>query len=66
VKKGMLVYDPFMSVGNTALACINLGVDYLSTDIDAEYTKVADEDIEKRKNKAARCELSVHKDCISL
>ena len=39
----MLVYDPFMGVGNTALSRINLGVDYLSTDIDAEYIKVANE-----------------------
>ena len=45
----MLVFDPFMGVGNTALACINLGVDYLGTEIDAEYIKVANEDIEKRK-----------------
>lgn len=49
VKKGMLVYDPFMGVGNTALACINLGVDYLGTEIYAEYIKVAHADIEKRK-----------------
>jgi site-specific DNA-methyltransferase (adenine-specific) len=49
VKKGMLVYDPFMGVGNTALACINLGVDYLGTEIDAEYIKVTYADIEKRK-----------------
>ena len=49
VKNGMLVYDPFMGVGNTALACVNLGVDYIGTEIDEEYIKVAHADIEKRK-----------------
>jgi site-specific DNA-methyltransferase (adenine-specific) len=49
VKKDMVVYDPFMGIGTTALACIRLGVNYLGTDIDAEYVKVAMEDIEKRK-----------------
>jgi site-specific DNA-methyltransferase (adenine-specific) len=48
----MLVYDPFMGIGTTALACIRLGVDYLGTEIDAEYIKVANEDIKNRKNKA--------------
>jgi site-specific DNA-methyltransferase (adenine-specific) len=49
VKKDMIVYDPFMGIGTTALACIRLGVNYLGTDIDAEYIKEAMEDIEKRK-----------------
>lgn len=49
VRKDMIVYDPFMGIGTTALACIRLGVNYLGTDIDAEYIKVAMEDIEKRK-----------------
>jgi site-specific DNA-methyltransferase (adenine-specific) len=48
VKKRMVVYDPFMGVGNTALACNNLGVDYLGTEIDAEYIKIANEGIERR------------------
>ena len=45
----MIVYDPFMGIGTTALACIRLGVNYLGTEIDAEYIKVAMEDIEKKK-----------------
>ena len=49
IRKDMIVYDPFMGIGTTALACIRLGVNYLGTDIDAEYIKVAMEDIEKRK-----------------
>jgi site-specific DNA-methyltransferase (adenine-specific) len=44
VKKDMLVYDPFMGIGTTALTCIRLGVNYLGTEIDAEYRKVAMED----------------------
>ena len=51
VKPDMIVYDPFMGIGTTALACISLGVNYLGTEIDPEYVKVAVEDIEKRKKK---------------
>jgi site-specific DNA-methyltransferase (adenine-specific) len=48
-KSDMIVYDPFIGIGTTALACIRLGVNYLGTEIDSEYVKVAVEDIEKRK-----------------
>jgi site-specific DNA-methyltransferase (adenine-specific) len=50
VKPDMLVYDPFMGIGTTALACIKLGVNYVGTEIDADYIKVALEYIEKRKS----------------
>jgi len=50
VKPDMLVYDPFMGIGTTALACIKLGVTYMGTEIDADYIKVALEYIEKRKS----------------
>jgi site-specific DNA-methyltransferase (adenine-specific) len=50
VKPDMLVYDPFMGIGTTALACIKLGVNYMGTEIDADYIKVALEYIEKRKS----------------
>ena len=53
VKPDMLVYDPFMGIGTTALACIKLGVNYMGTEIDADYIKVALEDIEKRKSEMA-------------
>jgi site-specific DNA-methyltransferase (adenine-specific) len=54
IKQGMIVYDPFMGIGTTALACISLGVDYLGTEIDSEYIRVGSEDTEKRKrNKGA-------------
>jgi site-specific DNA-methyltransferase (adenine-specific) len=44
----MIVYDPFIGIGTTALACIQLGVNYLGTEIDRQYIKVAQEGIQKR------------------
>src|ERR1051325_2450119 len=49
IKKDMIVYDPFMGTGTTALACIQLGVNYLGTEIDPQYIKVAQGDVRKRK-----------------
>lgn len=48
VKPGMIVYDPFMGIGTTALACLSLGVNYIGTEIDEEYIKVAQEQITER------------------
>lgn len=45
IKPNMLVYDPFMGIGNTALACIRLKVNYFGTEIDPRYIKVAQEQI---------------------
>ena len=53
IKKDMIVYDPFMGTGTTALACIQLGVSYLGTEIDSQYIKVAQEDIQKRNKEMA-------------
>lgn len=36
-----IVYDPFMGMGNTALACVELGVNYIGTEIDKKYIKLA-------------------------
>ena len=41
IKQDMVVYDPFIGIGTTALACMRLGVNYLGTEIDTEYLKVA-------------------------
>lgn len=49
IKKGMLVYDPFIGIGTTALACIGLGVDFIGTEIDKAYIKIANKRIEKRR-----------------
>lgn len=48
VKPGMIVYDPFMGIGTTALACLSLGVNYIGTEIDEEYIKVAQEQLAER------------------
>jgi site-specific DNA-methyltransferase (adenine-specific) len=44
-KSNMLVYDPFMGIGSTALACINLKVNYIGTEIEPGYIKIAHEQI---------------------
>jgi site-specific DNA-methyltransferase (adenine-specific) len=49
LKEGMLVYDPFMGIGTTAVACLRLGVDYIGTEIDKSYIDLANERINKRK-----------------
>jgi site-specific DNA-methyltransferase (adenine-specific) len=41
IKKNMLVYDPFIGIGTTALACIHLKVNYIGTEIDSQYIGVA-------------------------
>jgi site-specific DNA-methyltransferase (adenine-specific) len=46
IRKGMLVYDPFMGIGNTALACIRLNVDFIGTEIDPGYIEAAQERID--------------------
>jgi len=40
--KTRLVLDPFMGIGNTAIACLRLGIDYVGFEIDEEYVKVAE------------------------
>jgi site-specific DNA-methyltransferase (adenine-specific) len=50
IKKGTLVYDPFMGIGNTALACIQLNVNSLGTEIDYGYIQSAKERIDNLLN----------------
>ncbi|PWU79635.1 MAG: hypothetical protein DLM72_16475 [Candidatus Nitrosopolaris wilkensis] len=45
IREGMLVYDPFSGFGTTALASINLGVNYLGTDTSKKYCDMAQENI---------------------
>ncbi len=45
IKPNMLVYDPFMGIGNTAIACGRLGVNYIGTEIEEGYIKIAEERI---------------------
>ena len=39
VNRTKLVLDPFMGIGNTAIACQKLGVDYIGFEIDKTYAK---------------------------
>ena len=45
IKDGLVVYDPFMGIGSTALACKRLGVNYVGTETDAGYIEIANENI---------------------
>ncbi len=47
VKKTKLVLDPFMGIGNTAVACHELGINYIGFEIDETYVKIAEATIEK-------------------
>jgi site-specific DNA-methyltransferase (adenine-specific) len=47
LEKTKLVLDPFMGIGNTAVACLRLGVDYVGFEIDESYVRSAEQRIEK-------------------
>jgi DNA modification methylase len=40
-KKGMVVFDPFLGSGTTAVACKELGIDYLGFEINKDYYNIA-------------------------
>ncbi len=42
LSKTKLVLDPFMGLGNTAVACTRLGVDWVGFEIDGYYAKIAE------------------------
>ncbi|HET7642951.1 MAG TPA: DNA methyltransferase, partial [Nitrososphaeraceae archaeon] len=48
IKRNTLIYDPFIGIGTTALACIDLNVNFLGTDIDKNYIQIANERIRSR------------------
>ena len=39
--KDILVYDPFCGVGTTGLACKELGIDFIGTELDKDYCEMA-------------------------
>ena len=45
IEKTKLVLDPFIGIGNTAIACINLGVDYIGFEMDRSYAISAEQRI---------------------
>jgi site-specific DNA-methyltransferase (adenine-specific) len=49
IRKNMLVLDPFMGTGSTALACQKLGVNYIVFEIDKTYVTTAKKQLLKQK-----------------
>ncbi|MEW6349867.1 MAG: site-specific DNA-methyltransferase [Thermodesulfobacteriota bacterium] len=47
------VLDPFLGIGNTAVACARLGVEMVGFDIDEEYLRVADAMVKDAARKAS-------------
>ena len=54
IKKNMLILDPFMGTGSTALACQKLGVDFIGFEIDKTYIAMANKELSKYYNEATR------------
>jgi site-specific DNA-methyltransferase (adenine-specific) len=52
IKNNMLVLDPFMGTGSTALACQKLGVDFIGFEIDKSYVSIANKELSKREKEA--------------
>ncbi|MEW6533165.1 MAG: site-specific DNA-methyltransferase [Thermodesulfobacteriota bacterium] len=48
-----LVLDPFMGLGNTALACMDLGISFVGFEIDPEYFEYACSQVETKDNHSA-------------
>lgn len=46
-QKGDLIYDPFMGVGSTGVAALQMGRKFIGVDIDEKYFKAAKERLEK-------------------
>ena len=51
VEKTKLVLDPFMGIGNTAVACLRLGVDFIGFEMDKKYAETAQQQIEDELSK---------------
>jgi len=49
VRRNMLVLDPFMGTGSTALACQKLGVNFIGFEIDTTYLTIASNNLIKQK-----------------
>ncbi|MCW3983210.1 MAG: site-specific DNA-methyltransferase [Candidatus Bathyarchaeota archaeon] len=48
VKEDTVVYDPFMGIASTALACLTLGVKFIGTEIDEKYVTIGNSRINER------------------
>ncbi len=54
---GMIIFDPFMGSGTTAVAALKLNRHFYGCDINPEYVKLANERIEKARLEMAQLEL---------
>jgi site-specific DNA-methyltransferase (adenine-specific) len=45
LNRANLVLDPFMGIGNTAIACMRLGINFIGFEIDESYAKIAEQQI---------------------
>jgi len=59
VDKVNIVLDPFIGVGSTALACIELGVNFLGFEIDKKYVNIGNERIKEEFDKLGKEEGAV-------
>lgn len=50
-KEGMVVLDPFLGAGSTALACINLNRNYIGIEIEKDYIDIAKKRINAESSK---------------
>ena len=50
-QKGMIVFDPFLGSGTTAVACIELGRHYIGCELDKGYFRLSEERIAKAKSR---------------
>ena len=50
IKKGMIVLDPFMGLGNTGIACRQLGIKFMGFEIDPHYFKIADKVLKRSRS----------------
>lgn len=53
----MVVYDPFIGIGTTAMACLSLNVSFLGTEIDPRYVKEAEKLIRQAKGETGQRKL---------
>jgi site-specific DNA-methyltransferase (adenine-specific) len=48
LERTKLVLDPFMGIGNTAIGCLRLGIDYIGFEIDKDYVEYAEQQIKEK------------------
>jgi len=59
--KGGLVYDPFMGVGSTGVAALQLGRNFLGVDLENKYFKAAAKRLNEAEGKASLFDLNENK-----